>query len=236
MSRSNSRSTKDVLVAMSSDAKSEKSTKTCDPGKRPPVDYSSVTDDRHAVDAKPKCVQPPGCLPNGCIKTEQHFACDRQLVKTLAQYVSPDERRKVFMWLDVLGEMTLDDDELSDRSMYVTCLLLLLKSGQLVPPFTRVPPPRPLKTLRDVIDKRLFKKVQIECRKRRLYERVHYEHPDRSVAQRPCDFYNDMPTPRQGIFCYGAAFSTLQWILNLWRIIAIYMYMYTIYITTINII
>lgn len=179
-------------------------------GKRPPVDYSSVTDDRHAVDAKPKCAQPPGCLPNGCIKTEQHYACDRQLVKTLAQYVSPEERRKVLMWLDALGEMTLDDDELSDRSMYVTCLMLLLQSGQLVPPFTRVPPPRPLRTLRDVIDKRLFKKVQVECRKRRLYERVRYEHPDRSVAQRPSDFYGHMPTPKEGIFCYGAAFSTLQ--------------------------
>jgi len=197
----------------STDSKNGRPSKDCGElvlGKRPPVDYSSVTDDRHAVDAKPKCAQPPGCLPNGCIKTEQHYACDRQLVKTLAQYVSPEERRKVLMWLDALGEMTLDDDELSDRSMYVTCLMLLLQTGQLVPPFTRVPPPRPLKTLRDVIDKRLFKKVQVECRKRRLYERVRYEHPDRSVAQRPSDFYGHMPTPKEGIFCYGAAFSTLE--------------------------
>lgn len=51
------------------------------------MEYSSVTEERHAVDARPKRAQPPGCLPDGCIETEQHYACGRQLVKTMAQYV-----------------------------------------------------------------------------------------------------------------------------------------------------
>lgn len=147
--------------------------------------------------------------PNGCIKPEQYYACDRQVAKTLAQYVSPEDRRKTMLWLDTLQMMTLDEDELSERSMYLTCLVMLLKSGQLVPPFTRTPPKRPLKSLRDVIDRRLFKKAQIECRKRRVYEPARYEQPDRSVAQKPTDFFDQMPAPYNGILCYGAAFSSM---------------------------
>jgi hypothetical protein len=128
---------------------------------------------------------------------------------TLAQYVSPDEREKVFMWLNALQQMTLDEDDLSERSMYMICLVMLLKSGQLGVPFTRTPPAHPLKSLRDVVDKRLFRKVQIECRKRRIYEYARYEQPDRSVEQKPSEFFDQMPAPNNGIFCYGAAFSSL---------------------------
>lgn len=169
--------------------------------------YSTVTDDRWLADSF-QC-DPPSCVPNGCIKPEQHYACDRQAAKALAQYVSPEDRRKVMLWLDTLESMTSDEDELSDRSMYLTCLLMLLGTGQLVPPFTRTPPGRPLKTLRDSIDKRLFKKVQIECRRRRNYDWARYEQPDRRVVQRPPDFYDHMPVPNNGIVCYGAAFSTM---------------------------
>lgn len=172
---------------------------------RPPWDYSVVTDDRSTVDVY-RC-QP---VPGGCIKPEQHYACDRQAAKTLAQFASPEERGKVMAWLRALDDMALDEDELSERSMYLTCLLMLLKSGQLVPPFTRLPPPcRPLRTLRDVIDKHLYRAVQIECRKRRVYEPSRYAQPDRAVVQKPSDFFDNMPAPNGGIFCYGAAFSTM---------------------------
>lgn len=171
----------------------------------PALAFSSVTDNRWLADVY-QC-DPPSCVPNGCIKPEQHYACDRQVAKTLAQYVSPEDRRKVMMWLGTLEMMTADEDELSERSMYLTCLVMLLSTGQLVPPFTRSPPAPPLKTLRDSIDKRLFKKVQIECRRRRIYDWARYEQPDCNVSQRPPDFFVHMPAPDNGIFCYGATFS-----------------------------
>ncbi|VVC38684.1 Domain of unknown function DUF4485 [Cinara cedri] len=173
----------------------------------PALAFSSVTDDRWLADVF-QC-DPPSCVPNGCIKPEQHYACDRQAAKALAQYMSPEDRRKVMMWLGTLETMTSDEDELSERSMYLTCLVMLLSTGQLVPPFTRSPPAQPLKPLRDAIDKRLFKKVQSECRRRRIYDWTRYEQPDRNVAQRPPDFFDHMPAPNNGILCYGATFSTM---------------------------
>lgn len=174
---------------------------------RPPFDFRSVTDDRWMA-AMMQC-SPPICMPTGCIKPETFYACDRQVAKLLAHFVSPEEREKVMLWLDTLHQMTLDVDELSERSLYLTCLVMLLKSGQLIPPFTRTPPLRPFKSLRDVIDRHLFKMVQVECRKRRVYDTALYEHPDRSVLQRPPDFFDQMPTPNEGIYCYGAAFSSM---------------------------
>lgn len=155
-----------------------------------------------------KC-NPISCIPNGCIQPEQYYACDREVAKSLAQYLSPEERKKVQAWLVTLEQMTLDDDELSERFMYMTCLVMLLKFGQLVPPFTRFPPARPLRSLREHIDKHLFKKVQIECRRRRLDEWDKYVQPDRIVEQKPTQFLYQMPIPNNGIFCYGAAFSTM---------------------------
>lgn len=152
---------------------------------------------------------PISCMPNGCIQPEQYYACDREVAKSLAQYLSPDERKKVQAWLVTLEQMTLDDDELSERFMYMTCLMMLLKVGQLVPPFTRFPPARPLRSLREHIDKHLFKKVQIECRRRRMDELDQYEQPDRTVEQKPTQFLYQMPMPNNGILCYGAAFSTM---------------------------
>lgn len=181
-----------------------KSKKTC---VKRNLAYSTVTDDRYVADVF-QC-DPPSCVPNGCIKPEQHYACDRQAAKGLVQYVSPEDRRKVMMWLDTLEAMAADEDELSERSMYLTCLMMLLKTGQLVPPFTRAPPVRPLKCLRDVIDRRLFKKVQIECRRRRVYDWARYEQPDHQKEQRPPDFFDHMPVPENGIICYGATFSTM---------------------------
>lgn len=175
--------------------------------KSPALDYSTVTDDRWTADVYQCNV--PSCMPDGCIKPEQFYACDRQVAKMLAQYVSPEDRKKVFQWLDTLEDMTLDEDQLSERSMYLTCLLMLLKSGQLIPPFSRTPPPCPLKQLREVIDKRLFKNVAIECRKRRVYERPEYVQPDRLDHLWPSQFFQDMPSPTTGLFCYGAAFSTM---------------------------
>lgn len=155
-----------------------------------------------------KC-NPISCMPNGCVQPEQYYACDREVAKSLAQYLSLDERKKVQAWLVTLEQMTLDEDELSERFMYMTCLVMLLKFGNLVPPFTRFPPARPLRSLRDHIDRHLFKKVQIECRKRRVDEWDQYEQPNRSVTQRPTEFFSQMPTPNNGIFCYGVAFSTM---------------------------
>lgn len=152
---------------------------------------------------------PPSCMPNGCIQPEQYYACDREVAKSLAQYLSPEERKKVQAWLVTLEQMTLDDDERSERFMYMTCLVMLLKVGQLVPPFNRFPPARPLRALREHIDKHLFKKVQIECRRRRLDEWDKYTQPDRTVEQKPKQFLYQMPTPNNGVFCYGAAFSTM---------------------------
>lgn len=175
-------------------------------GGRPPWHFSSVTDDRSTVDVY-RC-GPPACAPHGCSKPEQLYACDRQAARTLAQYVSPEERAKVAAWLDALDGMTLDEDELSERALYLTCLVMLLRAGQLVPPFTRAPPPcRPLRPLRDVVSRNLYKRVQVECRKRRVYQPAEYHQPDRGVAQRPSEFFDQMPSPESGIFCYGAAFS-----------------------------
>lgn len=173
---------------------------------RPPFDFRSMTDDRWMA-AMMQC-SPPICMPTGCVKPEAFYTCDRQVAKLLAHYVSPEEREKVMLWLDAIHQLTQDVDELSERSLYLTCLVMLLKSGQLIPPFTRTPPMRPFKSLRDVIDRHLFKMVQVECRKRRVYDVAKYEHPDRSVSQRPPDFYDQMPTPYTGIYCYGAAFSS----------------------------
>lgn len=171
------------------------------------IGMSTLTDNRSTV-ILPTC-RPPVCMPNGCVRPERYYVCDRQMVKVLAQYVSPEERHKVLAWLDVLDSMKLDDDDtMSERAMYMTCLVLLLKSGQLVPPFTRSPPScRPLRTLRDVIDRHLFRKVLDECRKRRAYDPSRYVQPDRMVAQWPSEFYEQMPAPHDGILCYGAAFS-----------------------------
>lgn len=202
MSLPNPKSTKETIVA-----KGGSTTENSDQQPATGANVTKLPGDKSTVDVL-QC-SPPSCIPNGCIRPEQYYACDRQTVKTLVQYVSPEEREKITLWLDALQKMTLDEDELSQRSMYLTCILLLLRSGQLVPPFTRTPPKRPLKALRDVIDKHLYKKVQIECRKRRIYEPVHYEQPNYSVEQKPAEFFQKMPTPDNGIFCYGAAFSSM---------------------------
>lgn len=232
MSRSSSRTGKEVSAAVgakgakgaksgksSSDGKSVKTSSSVKLGvsssdsnhgqvnKQPALDFSTATDDRWTADVY-QC-NPPSCIPDGCIKPEQYYACDRQVAKILAQYVSPEDRKKVFLWLDMLENMTLDEDQLSERSMYLTCLVMLLKSGQLIPPFSRTPPPCPLKPLREVIDKRLFKNVVIECRKRRVYERPEYIQPDRLNHLWPSQFFQKMPLPSEGLFCYGAAFSTM---------------------------
>lgn len=175
--------------------------------RRPPLNFSTVTDERSAA-AVLQCVAPI-CIPSGCIRPEKFYACDRQVATTLAQYLSPEEREKVFMWLNAFQRVTQDEDDLSERSMYLICLVMLLKSGRLGAPFTRTPPALPLRSLRDVVDKRLYKKVQIECRKRRIHEYARYKQPDRSVEQKPSEFFGQMPAPNNGVFCYGAAFSSM---------------------------
>ncbi|XP_050526766.1 uncharacterized protein LOC126897294 [Daktulosphaira vitifoliae] len=172
-----------------------------------PTNFGSVTDDQVTKDIMH--YNPPNCLPNGCIKPEQHFMYDRQLAKVLMHYYTPEERKKVTLWINTLENMIIDEDELSERYMYLTCLNMLLQNGLLIPPFTRVPPKKPLKPLRDVIDKRLYKKVQTECRKRRVYEIKKFERSDRTTHV-PHDFFNQQPVPQNGILCYGAAFSTIE--------------------------
>lgn len=204
-----------------------------------------MTDDRQTAAVDAAVCGPPCCVPNGCVKSEGHYACDRQAAKVLAQYVTPDERAKVLRWLDALqrltdrrGEATVatalnededeaaadDDDGQSERSMYMTCLLMLLRSGRLIAPFTRSPPapPRLLRPLRDVVDRRLFKRVQVECRRRRLHERARYVRPGdgadghgddgdaaAAAANGPYGFFNRMPEPCGGVLCYGAVFSDM---------------------------
>lgn len=182
---------------------------------RPVRGVSGVTDDRWSAAADAAKCGPPCCVPNGCAKPEWLYACDRQAAKALAQYVSPDERAKVLRWLDVLQHAAADDpadeDRLSERSMYLTCLLMLLRAGRLVAPFTRAPPPagRALKPLRDAIDRRLYKRVQIECRRRRLNERARYERADHGGGGGASEFFDSMPRPQNGVLCYGAAFSNM---------------------------
>lgn len=200
-----------------------KPVKYCPP--RPPRGFSATTDDRGAARCGPPC-----CVPDGCAKAEGHYACDRQAAKALAQYVTPDERAKVLRWLDALerlggrgaaGARTAADEdaaaadedvEQSERFMYLTCLLMLLRSGRLIAPFTRWPPapPHPFRPLRDVVDRRLYKRVQVECRRRRLHERARYARPDvADAANRPSGFFDRMPEPCDGVLCYGAVFSDI---------------------------
>lgn len=190
----------------------EPSAATCErllaDGRPQPWAFSAVTDDRSAVDAY-RC-GPPACAPGGCVKPGRHYACDRQAARALAQYVTPEERAKTVAWLAAMDGAESDEDAVAERSMYVTCLLMALQSGRLVAPFTRPPPPpcRPLRPLRDLVDVHTYRRVQIECRKRRLYDPAVYAQPDRRAAHRPADFFGQMPAPNDGVFCYGAAFST----------------------------
>lgn len=133
------------------------------------------------------------------IATEHTYACDRKTVRALAQLIPAYDRVKVYAWLHKL-------DECADnvvRSQYSKFLLQAVAGGSVrADPFRRIPPQGPLQLL----DPILLTRTQT----------LDAEQPQSPGIDPPVPtttretFYDRQPIPKDGTFCYAAAFNDLQ--------------------------
>lgn len=102
------------------------------------------------------------------------------------------------------------DDMKEERSDYLRFLILSMKHGKLVPPFTKLPPPA-LRPLTNIMPKSVYsliykgKYTTGDCTADEDLSNPIYGPPDEVV---PSTFFDRQPVPRNGGVVYAAAFST----------------------------
>ncbi|CAH1992944.1 unnamed protein product [Acanthoscelides obtectus] len=141
-------------------------------------------------------------------KLDENFFYNTMLTKALIQLLPPFERRATLMWFEKLLTMDKSKEEKEMRNEYLWFILLMLQCQKIREPFNR-PPPDEMEPLRDIVPAKVYEEILIANDENMEW----LERPDsqRKSVQfnqtAPPQFFQNQPTPKEGIICYIAAFS-----------------------------
>ena len=122
-------------------------------------------------------------------------------------------RKQIQLWLVKLVSMSDNDKNKINRNQHLAFMLLQLQTLEMTTPFTKEPPPGPLKELGRNSTNSYFKKWLKDAKKISVQEKFQKSCKPLEIAQRlfnqyPNEFLENQPVPNFGMIAYGACFSS----------------------------
>ncbi|CAO1431523.1 unnamed protein product [Diamesa tonsa] len=122
-------------------------------------------------------------------------------------------RKQIQLWLVKLVSMSDNDTNKINRNQHLAFMLLQLQTLEMTTPFTKDPPPGPLKELGRNSTNTYFKKWLKDAKKISVQEKFRKSCKPLEIAQRlfnqyPIEFLDCQPVPNFGMIAYGACFSS----------------------------
>lgn len=148
-----------------------------------------------------------------------NYEFNRQLVNALIELLPNQNRVLIEKWMTRFQEMCHSAEQILHRSQYLWFLVLVLQKQNIAPPFDRPPPIGQLKPLHEILPMEVYDDI-ISCAVNRaestkswlddlIEDRDRKEKNNRAklMGLYPCNFFKEMPRPREGAIAYGAVFS-----------------------------
>ncbi|CAH1114253.1 unnamed protein product [Psylliodes chrysocephalus] len=137
---------------------------------------------------------------------DENFFYNSMLAKAILTLLPPDERKILRTWFDRLLTMDKTIKEKENRNEFMWFILLMLQVRKIREPFNKVPPAE-IGQLRDVVSSRVYEEVLVANDENMFTEEKQDDKKASSQQSAPAHFYNNQPTPHEGIICYMSAFS-----------------------------